>query len=85
MLWSLHHVASVAASERDPTGRVGLEPLAREWEARNRRAFLNAYLSTPGIGGLVPTDRQVVRNMAKVFEVERAAARIRALSAAATN
>jgi len=24
MLWSLHHVASVAASERDPTGRSGL-------------------------------------------------------------
>jgi maltokinase len=81
MLWSLHHVASVAAAERDPSGRVGLEALARDWEARNRRAFLNAYLSTPGIGGLVPTDRAVVRNMVKVFEVERAAARIRAQSA----
>jgi maltokinase len=85
MLWSLHHVATVAAAERDPTGRVGLEPLAREWETRNRRAFLNAYLATPGIGGLVPTDRDVVRNMAKVFEVERAAARIRAQSATASS
>lgn len=81
MLWSLHHVATVAASERDPTGRAGLEPLAREWETRNRRAFLNGYLSTPGIGGLVPGDRAVVRNMAKVFEVERAAARTRQRSA----
>jgi predicted trehalose synthase len=74
-------VASVAATERDPTGRAGLERLAREWEHRNRRAFLNGYLSTPGIGGLVPTDRTVVRNLAMVFEVERAAIRILALEA----
>lgn len=77
MLWSLHHVASVAATERDPGGREGIEELARQWETRNRRAFLNGYLSTPGIGGLVPTDRRVVRNLARVFEVERAAARLR--------
>ena len=75
LLWSLHHVASVAASERDPTGRSGLAALARAWEARNRRAFLAGYLATPGIGGLVPGDRDMVRNLAAAFELERAARR----------
>jgi maltokinase len=77
LLWSLHHVASVAASERDPTGRSGLEALARAWESRNRRAFLSGYLATPGIGGLVPTDRDVVRRLAAVFELIRGANRVR--------
>jgi maltokinase len=84
MLWSLHHVASVAAAERDPSGRGRLEQLARNWETRNRRALLSGYLSTPGIGGLVPTDRAVVRNLAKVFEVERAAIRVLAQGALGT-
>lgn len=75
MLWSLHHVAGVAATERDPTGQAGLAELARAWEARNRRTFLAGYLATPGIGGLVPADRDVVRKLAAVFELERAAVR----------
>jgi maltokinase len=75
MLWSLHHVASVAALERDPTGRSGLAGLAQAWEARNRRAFLTGYLATPGIGGLVPSDRRIVRGLAAVFEAERGALR----------
>ncbi len=75
LLWSLHHVATVAASERDPTGRSGLAPLARAWESRNRRAFLSGYLGTAGIGGLVPGDREVVRNLAAAFELERGARR----------
>jgi maltokinase len=73
LLWSLHHIATVAAAERDPTGRSGLNELARAWEARNRRAFLSGYLATPGIGGLLPADRDTVRNLAAVFELERAA------------
>ena len=40
-----------------PDRALGLAALARAWEARNRRAFLSGYLSTPGIGGLVPGDR----------------------------
>jgi predicted trehalose synthase len=74
-LWSLHHVASVAAAERDPSGRAGLQDLARAWETRNRRAFLVGYLGTQGIGGLVPADREVVRKLAALFELERAALR----------
>jgi maltokinase len=73
MLWSFHRVATEAAVERDPTGRAGLATLAQAWEARNRRAFVAGYLATPGIGGLVPTDREAVRNLVAVFELERAA------------
>lgn len=73
LLWSLHRVATEAAFERDPTGRVGLAAMAQAWEARNRRAFVAGYLGTPGIGGLVPADREVVGNLAAAFELERAA------------
>ncbi|MGH9093101.1 MAG: hypothetical protein ACRDZR_17245, partial [Acidimicrobiales bacterium] len=73
LLWSFHRVATEAAFERDPTGRAGLAAMAQAWEARNRRSFVGGYLATPGIGGLVPTDRAVVGNLAAAFELERAA------------
>lgn len=73
MLWSFHHVAMVAATERDPNGHLGLSELGQAWEGRNRRAFLAAYLGTPGIGGLVPPVRNVVRELAAAFELERSA------------
>jgi len=75
LLWSLHRVASAAAAERDPTGRSGLASLARAWEVRNRRAFLGGYLAVPGVGGLVPADRDLVRDLTAVFELERGAGR----------
>jgi maltokinase len=73
MLWSFHHVAVVAATERDPYGRLGLSELGHAWEIRNRRAFLAEYLATPGIGALVPPSRDMVRNLAAAFELERSA------------
>ncbi len=76
MLWSFHHVADVAATERDPSGMMGLRELAQAWEVRNRRAFLAGYLATPGIGGLVPPVRDVVRKLAAAFELERSASRL---------
>lgn len=75
MLWSFGHVASVAAEERDPSGREGLNELAAAWEQRNRTAFLAGYLGVPGIGGLVPPSRDAVRVLEASFELERAAAR----------
>lgn len=78
MLWSFHHVATVAATERDPDGHLGLGRLAQEWEVRNRRAFLAGYLATPGIGGLVPPVRDTVRKLASAFELGRSAARLTA-------
>ncbi len=78
MLWSFHHVANVAVTERDPSGRLGLESLAQAWEVRNRRAFLAGYLHTPGIGGLVPPVRDTVRKLASAFELERSATKLAA-------
>lgn len=74
LVWSLHRVAETAAAARDPSGLGAPGPAGRDWEARNRRAFLAGYLSTPGIGGLVPTDRQLVGDLVAVLEVARAAA-----------
>jgi hypothetical protein len=73
LLWSLHHVALVAAAEHGPvTAPSRASELAASWEARNRRAFVASYLATPGIGGLVPAGRDLVRRLLAVYEVVRA-------------
>lgn len=83
MLWSFHHVAEVAAIERDPSGRLRLTELAQAWEARNRRAFLAGYLGTPGIEHLVPLEPDMVQALVPVFELERSVTRqaLRSLAA----
>jgi len=72
MMWSFGHVANVAAAERDPTGREGLDELADAWEARNRRAFLAGYLGVPGISGLVAPQREALAVVTSSFELLRA-------------
>lgn len=76
MLWSFGHVSTVAADERDPSGREGLNELADAWEQRNRRSFLSGYLGVPGIGALVSTNRDAARILESSFELERSAARL---------
>ena len=71
MLWSLHHASAAAARERDPTGRHGLAVLGQAWETRNRRAFVAGYLGTPGIAGLVGSDRDLVRRLVSFLELAR--------------
>jgi maltokinase len=71
LLWSMHWASRVAAAERDPTGRLGLAALGQAWEARNRRAFVTGYLGTPGIGGLVGPDRDLVRRLVSFLELAR--------------
>lgn len=75
LTWSLHRAAEVAADEQGPaaplTGRA--RELAAAWEARNRQALVAAYLATPGMGGLVPADRRVVRWLIRLFELARSA------------
>ncbi len=73
MLWSFHRVTEMAAAERTPSEPPELAALARAWEARNRRAYLSAYLATPGIGGLVPRVPGLVRALVAAFQLERAA------------
>jgi maltokinase len=71
LLWSLHQASTMAAAERDPAGRLGVDQLGRAWEARNRRAVLTGYLSTPGMAGLAGPDRDVVRNLVALLELTR--------------
>jgi maltokinase len=71
MLWSMHQASATAAAERDPTGRQGLEVLGQAWETRNRRSFMAGYLGTPGIGGLVGQDRDLVRRLVSFLELAR--------------
>jgi predicted trehalose synthase len=73
LLWSMHRASSVAAAERDPTGRLGLAALGQAWEMRNRRAFVSGYLGTAGIGGLVGPDRDLVRRLVSFLELARSA------------
>ncbi len=71
LLWSMHRASVLAAAERDPTGRLGLAALGHAWEMRNRRAFVSGYLGTPGIGGLVGPDRDLVRRLVSFLELAR--------------
>ena len=71
LLWSMHRASVTAAAERDPTGRLGLSELGQSWETRNRRAFVSGYLGTPGIGGLVGPDRDLVRRLISFLELAR--------------
>jgi predicted trehalose synthase len=71
LLWSMHRASTVAAAERDPAGRLGLAALGQAWETRNRRAFVTGYLGTPGIGGLVGPDRDLVRRLLSFLELAR--------------
>ncbi len=71
LLWSMHRASTVAAAERDPAGRLGLAALGHAWEMRNRRAFVSGYLGTPGIGGLVGPDRDLVRRLVSFLELAR--------------
>ncbi len=74
MLWSLHEASTAAAGERDPTGRQDLAVLGQAWETRNRRAFVSGYLGTPGIAGLVGSDRDLVRRLVSFLELARSVA-----------
>ncbi len=71
LLYSMHQASTAAAAERDPAGRLGLSALGQAWETRNRRAFVTGYLGTPGIGGLVGPDRDLVRRIVPFLELAR--------------
>jgi maltokinase len=73
VLWSLHHAAATTAAElgRDPLGHPQAVASCTAWEARNRRAFMAGYLSTPGVAGLVPPDRELVGRLTALFEAAR--------------
>ncbi len=73
---SLGRAARTAVRERGAaTASAALDELAAAWEARNRQAFLAAYLATPGIGGLVPANRELVQHLLVCFELTAVARR----------
>lgn len=73
---SLRRAARIAAAEQSPgTDAPQILGLASAWEARNRQAFLAAYLATPGIGGLVPANRELLGNLLTCFELQADARR----------
>jgi maltokinase len=73
---SLRRAARAAARERGPgAGSPELGELASAWEERNRQAFLAAYLATPGVGGLVPANRELLHHLLTCFELLAAARR----------
>lgn len=72
MLRSFQYATAVAASERGPTESPDLADLGGAWEARNRTAFLQGYLSDPGIQDLVPADPAELQTVLGAFELEKA-------------
>ncbi|HYA44028.1 MAG TPA: hypothetical protein VED59_00355, partial [Acidimicrobiales bacterium] len=66
------YAASFVLGERTGEEAAALAPLAKAWEARNKRAFLTGYLDHEGVDALLPAgalDREAVR---LAFEVDKA-------------
>jgi len=75
MLRSFDYAAGVALLERDVAERAGLASRARAWEARNRSAFLDGYLSVEGIAELFPQGdpmSEPAQRLLAFFEVDKA-------------
>ncbi len=73
MLRSFQYATAVAAGEQGPAEGSDLADLGGAWEERNRTAFLQGYLSTPGLDALVPADPGDLRAVLAAFELEKAA------------
>ncbi len=73
MLRSFQYATVAATRERGPAEGAELAGLPDAWEARNRRAFLDGYLTTPDIESLVPTDPTAFEVVLAAFELEKAA------------
>jgi maltokinase len=72
MLRSLQYAAHFVLLERDDRRTGHLEQLAEAWEARNRAAFLDGYLSTDGIDALLPEGAESRTAVAVAFELDKA-------------
>ncbi len=72
MLRSFQYATAVAASERGSAESPDLADLGGAWEERNRTAFLQGYLSAPGLDELVPADPAELQAVLGAFELEKA-------------
>lgn len=71
ILRSLHYAAATGLSDWD-AGDEELAGLARDWEARNREAFLRGYLSVDAAAGLLPADPAARDQVLAAFELDKA-------------
>ncbi len=72
MLRSFQYAAHFVLLERDDAERRRLEPTAEAWEAHNRAAFLDGYLSTPAIDELLPVTQEGLAAVTLAFELDKA-------------
>lgn len=73
MLRSFHYASVVGGVSQDPARRYEAGERPKQWEERNRSAFLDAYLASPGIEDLLPRDAGARELLLSVLELEKAA------------
>jgi maltokinase len=72
MLRSFQYAAHFVLLEREDAQSGHLERLAEAWEAHNRGAFLDGYLSTEGIDVLLPDSAASRAALSLAFELDKA-------------
>jgi maltokinase len=72
MVRSFHYATAVVLREREEFELEALAPKAEAWEARNRTAFLDGYLSTEGIAELLPPAQEDVVLALRAWELDKA-------------
>ena len=72
MLRSFHYATAVALRDREDFEREAIVPKAQAWEQRNRAAFLDGFLSTNGIAGLLPADPADIDGALTAWELDKA-------------
>jgi len=72
MLRSFHYATEVALREREGSDVERLRPLARKWEERNRRKFLDGYFATSGIHELLGGNEETVALAVTAWELDKA-------------
>lgn len=72
MLRSFHYATAVALRERPEAEWEERRVKGGKWEQRNRRAFLDGYLATPGLSDLLPADEESTRRALAAWELDKA-------------
>jgi maltokinase len=71
MLRSFQYAAHFVLLEREDREQARLEPMAQAWEAHNRAAFVDGYLTTPGIDVLLPGHAEDLAAVTLAFELDK--------------
>lgn len=71
MWFSIGRTAREALAQRPVDEVDAADRLARAWVTRNRRAFLDGYVATRGVGRLLPADAGIVEELLGVLTAAR--------------